>query len=364
MNKLKNAIESKIIKTKESLYEYLSIKKSIGKLVNSSRKYFLLSKGFDEIYLGIENSRKFFINKLICILCWMASMYHVVLFSSSYLYSLVDGPFLPDHFRTFKVFTGLCVILTTFTKTDFLLSEIKYKSTKTPYKIFYYLMNDKKEHHLTNSNYKKLAIISRIIQMYMSDYGAIFWSMLIIAIFTSIAIQSQSIFWVFEAILITPFYVIAILTLTTTGCIKIIYFSYYKLRFDQINDRIKSIISQPNRKLITLIKEQKFNQLLNEYELLATEIYRMNLCYKIHIAVMFVCFSLIKITSLFLMVNVKNTLIGMFTSNIFAVFFFVGFSESLLYSHQIKSAHKSYKVIYSIVCNYRMRFKFKLKVRS
>ena len=251
MNRFKYAIESKITKTKESLYEYLSIKKSIGKLVNSSKKYFILSIGFDEIYLWIENSRKFLINKLICILCWMAWMYHVVLFSWSYLYSLVDGPFLPDHFRTFKVFTGLCVILTTFTKTDFLFSEIKYKSTKTPYKTFDYLINDKKEHKLTNSNDKKLAIISRVIQIYMSDYGAIFWSILIIAIFASIAFHSQSIFWVLETILITPFYVLAILTLTTTRCIKMIYFSYCKLRFDQINDRIKSIISQPNRKCMT-----------------------------------------------------------------------------------------------------------------
>ena len=173
MNIFKYAMESKITKTKESLYEYLSIKKSIGKLVNSSKKYFLLSTGFDEIYLGIENSRKFFINKLICILCWMAWMYHVVLFSSSYLYSLVDGPFLPDHFRTFKVFTGLCVILTTFTKTDFLFSEIKYKSTKTPYKTFDYLINDKKEHKLTNSNYKKLAIVSRVIEIYVRLWGNI-----------------------------------------------------------------------------------------------------------------------------------------------------------------------------------------------
>ena len=41
---------------------------------------------------------------------------------------------------------------------------------------------------------------------------------------------------------------------------------------------------------MTLIKEQRFNRLFDEYELLATEIDWMNICYKIHIAVMFVFF--------------------------------------------------------------------------
>ena len=67
-----------------------------------------------------------------------------------------------------------------------------------------------------------------------------------------------------------------LISLGTTGCDCFIYFSYYKFRFDQINDQIKASILKGKWKLILYRKEKLFLNFINEHNLLALEIHKVN----------------------------------------------------------------------------------------
>ena len=81
------------------------------------------------------------------------------------------------------------------------------------------------------------------------------------------------------------------------------------------------------------------------------------------IACGFISFSFMKVISLFMiLVNFNDDLMNILTLNIFILEYIFGWGMSYLFSQQIKSTHKSYKSIHSIVCNYKMRLTLKLKV--
>ena len=126
----------------------------------------------------------------------------------------------------------------TVCKTYFLLGEINYNLS--PLKIFYYLMNDlKSKHKLSNENYKKLPILSRLTQIVILDYGApaiAFGSFLFLL---KITILSNNFAWKFAFIFVTPTLMISPFTDAPMICIIITMLTYYKLLFEQINHKIK-----------------------------------------------------------------------------------------------------------------------------
>ena len=63
-----NKIKDKIAKIKQKVNEYFLMKNSIGTLSNAIRKFYVASVGFDEIYYGIKNPKRFKLCILLCIL--------------------------------------------------------------------------------------------------------------------------------------------------------------------------------------------------------------------------------------------------------------------------------------------------------
>lgn len=358
---IKIKINNKINKFKQKLNEYFLFNKSMINLMNFSKKFYIFSIGFDDVYHRIKNPKRFKIIIIICILMWLTTFYHLMLLISDDLYSLLDGPFLPDHFRTWISFILIILFLVAFIRTDIMLDEIKFGLQ--PLEVFYFLMmNLKQKHKLTNSNYKKLAILSRIIQMLILNYVAPILSFLLIFIFVKIMLISKSLAWILQIIFITPFYLVSVVTITSCCCVVYIYYSYYKLLFDQINHQIQSILSHNKTKVINSKMEKQLIYCMNQHNLASIEIHTMNLSIRSTAAIMFITFSLIKIISLYLIMNMKHTLMKVLMANVFIAFFIFGFGLSILYSLQIKSAHQSHQFIHSIVCKYRMRLTLKLKV--
>ena len=357
-------IKQKMNFLKQKLNDFFSMKTSINNLMNFNKNYLILSYGIDDLEDGTKHPVRFKIIILVCILTWIAMFYHLILLVSNRLYHQFDGPFLPDHFRVVISLYTIILLFVSIIRADYLLGELKYGVNGSPFKIFYYLMkNIQSKHKLTQSNYKKLSWISRLIQLIMLDYGSPIAFGLISLIMISITLSSGKLIWLIQTAISIPFYINISVTLTGSCCIVYIWFSYYKFRFDQINQRIINLI--PNRKWRILIpsEESKLIELMDEHNKLAIEVDKFNLIKRRIAGMMFVCYAFVKIITLYLIIELKHDFLArMLMSNIFFMIFNFGFGLSYLYSQQIESAHQSYKLIHSIVCKYKMNFPLRIKV--
>ena len=103
---------------------------------------------------------------------------------------------------------------------------------------------------------------------------------------------------------------------------------------------------------------------MNEHNLISIEVYKMSLLMRRTAAATFFIFSITKVNMVYLLIHFDYFLVKilMFFGIISLVLF--SFVLSYLFTQQIKSAHQSYKLIHSIVCNFKMGLKFKLKVNK
>ena len=359
MNKIR--VSDSLIKLKQRVGDYFLMEKSLQTLSNTLRYYYVLPKGFDEIYNGIKMTKRFKLYILICIFNWIATFYHLIWISSDYIWSKTDGPFLPEKIKV--CFAGITILLNFISvfKTDLILGEIKYNLS--PLKVIYLLTNNNKESHkLTDRNYKRLAIWIRIIITFMLNYVKPTFIILCILMLTLVSLLSCQLYWLMYEMIMTPVYINMLMVYLTASCVIYVYFPYYNFRFDQLNHQIKATISNGKRKIIHLKLEKKLLSLIDEHNKLSIEVNGMNLMIRRSAAVFFITLSLIKILTLYLMIYVKNFLIKFVAINAFFMFFSFGFGISLALSMQIKSAHRSLKLIDSIVSNYKMRLPLRFKV--
>ena len=103
-------------------------------------------------------------------------------------------------------------------------------------------------------------------------------------------------------------------------------------------------------------------KLIDEHNEAAKEVNKINMILRRTTAFSFIVYAFLKIISFFMIRNMNDILLKFITINIFCIALVFGFGMSYLFSQQIKSAHKSYISIHSIVCNYKMRLPIKLKV--
>ena len=340
---IKVKINNKITKFKQKINDYFLLKNSLEAFSNALKKYYVFSVGFDEIYYKARNPKRFKLCILACIMNWIASFYHLIWISSDYLWSKTDGPFLPEKARIGCLGVMILLLHISVFKTDLILGRINCKIC--PFKIFYPLMKDAKSiHKLTDRNYKKLSVLSLLIIICTLNYAGPLVIILSISLQTLFTISLGQLYWYLYQFFITPIYINMIMSYTTGCCLVYIYFPYYKFRFDQLNDQIKSVI--PTKIFINLKIGKQLINLIRKHNQLALEVNRMNILLGRTAAVFFITLSLIKIISLYLMIHMKHLLLRILVINVFVSFFFFGFGMSLAFSLQIKSAHKSIKLIY------------------
>ena len=182
------AVKDKIKKIKLKLFEHFSLKTSIKTLSNVIRNFYIISKGFDEINYGIENPKRFKVCLFLCITLWLTIVWHLILLIPP-VWSLIDSPFMPDHFKLCVFVVILAFLLAAAEKIDCLGAEI-YGYFNT-FKVFYNLtQNSRSIHHLTDKNYKYLTIFSRIVITTLLNYGGPILSILINSIIILIAYLS------------------------------------------------------------------------------------------------------------------------------------------------------------------------------
>ena len=89
MRKL-TTIKKSLINRREN---YFQLSNSLGHLMKISKRFYVTSIGFDEIFNGTKNSKRFRICVLTCIYCWLVIIGQIVFISSDQIYSKFDGPF-------------------------------------------------------------------------------------------------------------------------------------------------------------------------------------------------------------------------------------------------------------------------------
>ena len=360
MNKLRT-IKASLSNQRDNFFE---LRNSLDHLAKISKRFYVISVGFEEIFYGYKNSRRFKLCVLSCIYCWLYIIGQIVFISNDKIYSQFDGPFVPHNFRTEHILAILALGLGNFMKTELLIGEMKYNLK--PLRMFYNMMNNWKysfaKYNLNNDNYKRLAYSTRISQTFLLDYGAPIFILMGILILTKTAVLSGQLFWYLEAIHVITFDIFAAYSLSSAIIIIYIYFSYYKLLFDQINVKIKEMMSNGKYKVIIKRREEMLMNLIQEHNQFSNEIHQMNLIIRRIAAVMFVSLSFVRIISLYLLIHMKTSLLKFAVLNGVICSFLFAYSLNHFLSKQIKSAHQSQKFVYSIICRYKMSFNLRMKL--
>ena len=258
---------------------YFQLSNSLDHLMKTSKRFYVTSIGFDQIFYGTKNPKRFWICLLTCIYCWLVIIGQIILISNDEIYSKFDGPFVPEHFRTVHVMAMIGYGLACIMKTELLIGENKYNLK--PLRMFYSLMNNWKfsliKHNLNVQNYKRLAYLSRIMQTFGMDYLSPILILISSLIIIKTAFSSGQLFWFFEAFQCIPMYFLGNYSIAVSLVIIYVYFSYYKMVFDQINVKIKEIIPNGRWRFIIGRKEEMIINLIEEHNQLANEIHELNL---------------------------------------------------------------------------------------
>ena len=133
------------------------------------------------------------------------------------------------------------------------------------------------------------------------------------------------------------------------------------MRFDQIHSSIRTIVSNGN--VINKRRERQLINLIDEHKSISNEIHKLNLMLRRSAGVMSIVLSTDRMIILHLFINFNNNIfVNVMLVATCCVLFVFGFGLTYLFSRQIKSAHQSDKLIYSTLCRFNMRLKFKFKV--
>ena len=351
-----------ILNGNQRFKKYLSMERSLGHLMKVANNSYFISIGIDEINDGIMNPNQFQITT------WHLIYYGIFTFiinlfaASNYFYLLLMDGILPKQFRLIIILVGNGFTLFLAQKIDMFFGEIKFNLS--PFKVFYYLINNlKSEHKLTDLNYKRFAILSWITVAVVLDFCApIGYSCLVIMSFL-IAVFSQKLIWILFSLNFIPSIIIGATAFMTWMSIVLLLISYYKLRFDQIHSSIVSIVSNGKWNVINRRREKQLINLIDEHNKLSNEIHRINLMLRKSAAVLLVILSVNRIIAFYLLINFNNNIfleILLFMTLFLIINF--GFGLTFLFSRQIKSAHQSYKLIYLLLCRFKMRLHFRFKV--
>ena len=367
---IKNWIKNKFSIIKFKVIEYFLLKNSLDHLSNIIKKFYIWTIGFDDIYYENKNSKRLKMSILICIIFWLVGFYLLSIGVCDYIISLMAITLFSS--GQLKQLMILCASIT-FTiamfKIDWLFGELNYNLS--PFKILYYLINDwKQKHELNDKNYKKLAILSRIIQTILIDFEAIIVVIVTHLFFIFLAsLSSNSSFWMIFFILTIPIIIMIPPTINATICLYIIVFNYYKMIFDQINKQFHLICNTKSklfhgrqRIIINKTKQRQLISLIDQHNQAAIQIEKINLIIRRSLASAFVNISIIKIISLYLSVQFNQFITKCLLAFIIIVTLTFSSGACYMFTLQIKSAHQPLKSIYSIVCKYKLNLRVKLKV--
>ena len=277
------------------------------------------------------------------------------------MFSLIETPYLSEMYNLVLLLTIALVYIGSVRRD---LMNCENNSNLSPFKICYLLAkNIEAKHKLNKQNYDRLALLLRI-KIIAGLYIFVPIAVLVSIILGMILLfKTTKLVWVLYEIVIIPFYINNAIFILAEGIRIQNVILYYKMRFDQLNKQIKSLIPTSKWKFFILRKEKLLLKLINKHNNLAVEVDKINYMFRISSASQFITFSFAKIVSLYLILNTKNLFIKIFAIDAFVLHSSFGLALSYIYSLQIESAHQCIDSVYLITSKCKMQLKLRLKVK-
>ena len=322
--------KNKIDKVKIKIKQHFNVENLIFNLSNFLKINLITSIGIDEVYFGTKNPKRFKLCIFNCLINWFVFFYHFSFLTSDFIKSLIESPFLPDDFNVLIVLVIIALSAVSTIKTDILFGEINNNLNQL--KIYYFLAKDiKSKHNLNEENYKKFVILFRIYFVILLYYGLPIASLVIILFPLILIIKTKRLFILFHWIFITPIYINVTIVLAGATIIGFCLISYYKMRYDQLHYKIKSIIPNGKWKFIIKRKGKLLLDLIDEHNDLAVEVHKLNMMLRCSFASMFIQVSLIKIVALHMIFNSKDIILKFFAFNMFVLYLVFGLAISYIF---------------------------------
>lgn len=234
---------NKISETNNEGFEnYINVSKTIKKVGKWLTAWRFTSVDVTGIYHNQFNKERYIKNCIHFIILSIIFSVTTLIISNDSLWHLIDNQYLPRHTRVLTIAALAFAIVTLSLRFDVLISErnnhLKF------FKFAYYLQeNDKWRHGLTNHNLFKISIFTKTIEIFIVKLYPIFLDAFVLLAYSYIAIKSNN--FILQIVYPAVIYAILMVTSTISLAILIAFVSvyYYKLLFDQINDKLKQSIN-------------------------------------------------------------------------------------------------------------------------
>lgn len=292
--------------------------------------------------------------------CFLSILFSTTIICSNRLYNIFKENYSEvPQFKQIIILGITGLILTFAIRIDLIIEERKFQLRNLKF-IYYLIHNLKSKHKFNDKNYKRILIVASTMELFMVKFVVFTIVTVTLLHFLSCVIHEIITFNNTLALIIFPLFVIMIIIVQTTfhpgiTLLSIMIF-YYKSLFDQIYQRIYFMFK------LNFISSIEFNKIINEHNLIAIEVHKLNLFIRRLVAVYFIASSLFKIMFLYLSIHSKEFMHQISWGYLFLIYNFLGFFISYGMQLQTKSGHKSYKLIYSFLATKRMNLSMKLKV--
>ena len=343
--------------------EFIDLSKTIKSIGYLAKKSYLTSVDFTEISSGELNILRYLINWVHFILINIVFSILFGLVINDNLYSLIDNEFLSKNTKTILVVCLIGLSLTISIRFDILMNE--WHQHLKGLKFIYYLQeNLEMKHGLTRRNLLKLSFVTKFM-----DFGLRSLVPLLLSSFSIILLYVTILSHRLMLFILYPVFIYFIIALAFTNSfimvISVLLLFYYKLTFDQLNDQFDSIAKRSLHS-VSFIDQIILIRLVKRHNEKAQKLNLVNLMVRRTIGWLYVALAVCQMLPLNLYFEEENIFYKIMYFLYLLSVFFGGFLISLLFSWQIKSAHRPTKIINKILMRdlhkKKLGFYFKWKV--
>ena len=353
-NKINNEYYERLNKKYEDFVDLSKTIKTFGKWIT---KWYFTSVDVTGIYHNEFNSKRYLLNCLHFVLLNICVWLVVLLVSNNSLWQSIKSDFWPRNLRIILItIAGSGFVIISF-RFDALYDEW-YNHLKMFKHIYYLQENISSKHGLTKRNHFKLSVLLKTVEslkILVSVFvGALFF------LYLYIAIESNNLFLqlVFPIVIYGVSFVAA--TIVLVFFISFLSAYYYKLMFDQINDRIETIYKRPINSL-SMVYQLRLIKLVKKHDVIANGMCQLSILVRRSALLYIIVVTLVEILYLNLFFDKDLLLYKIFYFVFLFAAFGFGFGFVFACSLQINAAHKPAKLIRKILCKNRKKFNFYFK---
>ena len=346
--------------------EFIDIKKSTKAIGYWIKTTFIVSVDITELYHDKINWKRHLFGWFNVVFLILYGIFLICAISIKSIFDLVDSEFIPSTYKILCIYYIFITILITSFRFDAIMSE--KNRLVTVFKSFYYLQEDiKSKHGLTDANLRKLAIFYKLLYVACFYICLPFVMGFAITYYSYVAIMCNRI--TFQ--LLTPLALFHIWLVASTvflgATMGIGMFYYYILMFKQIDCQINEIYKQIDG-FFTIKHKKKLMKLIKQHNLMALNVYKVNLIIRRSILVFFVTYVILTILPLNLYIRSNSPIEKLMCFG--GIFFNLLYSSCWAFamSTTTRVAHQPYKTIYKIIkkqnfiINSKRNFNYKWKV--